>query len=221
MTNVAASWTTTVPAATGQNAALSTSIAQTASPAILNAGQAALAQEGLALNSVAYVMAVTKIGVSGTGAATVSMEVPASWVKSNGGVSSIAIIHTADDGITQILNAQLTGTDPKTGYLIFTATSPKGLSTFTLVSVNQSAVAANQTTNQTNQTVALTMAGTPLQTSVVTTPVQTSMAGTPVQAIPAVTTGVKTTKTRTPLPVMVTVGALGVALVVGARRRNN
>jgi len=59
------------------------------------------------------------------------MSVAPSWVLSNGG---IFISRLADDGSSQILDTKFTGLD-SSGNMIFTGTSPNGLSIFALISV--------------------------------------------------------------------------------------
>jgi len=187
MPNVVVTWTTSINSTPLPNATIRTSILQTADASTLAAYQAALARQGLNLTAIAYVMDISKSGISGTGPATITMTVPQSWIDSAGGITNIVVVHMADDGSTEVLSAQITGTDSTTGYVTLSIPSPNGLSSFALVSVQS----VNATT---------TFQAAP------TTQITTSAAP------------VSKTTTRTPVPAVLPVAALGFVLLMVATR---
>lgn len=124
----------TALASVPDNAVITTTVTETIDPGVLNAYQRAAANAGRQVQDVAYSVEVGKTGLTSAGPATVTLTVPPDWVMSRGGTRSIAIAHLADDGTADLLAAEYSGLD-KTGAIIFTATSPKGLSSFSLVSM--------------------------------------------------------------------------------------
>lgn len=124
----------TALASVPENAVITTTVTETIDPNLLNAYQMAAVNAGKQIEDVAYNVEVRKTGLSSTGPATVTLTVPPDWVMSRGGTRSIAVAHLADDGTAELLTADYSGLD-RTGAIIFTATSPEGLSTFGLVSI--------------------------------------------------------------------------------------
>jgi len=135
MPGVAVSWTTVINNNPAPDARLTTVILQNPDPSVLNAFTSALNRAGLDIGSLAYVMIVQKTGIPSTGPATVSMTGSGDWVTRNGGTSAISIVRMGDDGATEVLATTFAGYDPGTGYMTFTATSERGLSTWGLVAV--------------------------------------------------------------------------------------
>jgi len=138
-TNVQASWSdvTVTPESGTSSSSITTTTYQNLDPSTLTDYQSSFALEGLALNSVAYVMVVTKTNVTiSPGPATITMSVPTSWYNAQGGADNIRVVHISDSGIQDILTVQsVAANTPTTGYTTLTFTSPNGLSTFTLISV--------------------------------------------------------------------------------------
>jgi hypothetical protein len=140
--SIMASWSgvTVTPQPGASSPSITTTTYQNLDPSTLSSYQSAFALQGLAINSVDYVMAVTESGVAvSSGSATITMSVPTSWFDAQGGADNIRVVHTSDSGTTDILTVQSSAADaPSKGYTQLTFTSPNGLSTFTLVSVGSS-----------------------------------------------------------------------------------
>lgn len=186
MPNIQVSWTTTVTTTPPAGASIQTSVLGTLDEATLAQYQSYLADIHETYNGLAYAVVVEKTGITSTGPATLSMMVPIDWLINQGGINSIAVIHTGDDGNMEFLTPSVTFMDPVTGMATLSVFSPNGLSTFSLVSVRQQGAVASQTTSP--------VAAGPSETFVSN--------GTP---------GAMTTKT--PLPVSVTIVSvcLGIA----------
>jgi len=133
MPGVTVSWTTRINYNPAPDARITTAILKNADPSTLNAFTTELHRAGRDIGSLAYIMVVQKTGITSTGPATVSMTAPRDWVTRNGGIDAIQIIRMGDDGMTESLATSFGRYDPTSGYLIFTAASPHGLSTFGLV----------------------------------------------------------------------------------------
>jgi len=124
-----------------ENAAITTSISENVNPDILDAFHSAARANNLQIESVAYSVVVGKTSLAATGPATVTLTIPPGWVMDHGGIPSIGVAHLSDDGTSDLLVTEYTGTDD-TGNLIFQAPSPEGLSAFGLVSLrNQTGTA--------------------------------------------------------------------------------
>nr|WP_324292249.1 fibronectin type III domain-containing protein [uncultured Methanoregula sp.] len=127
-------------AAVPENAAITTTISETTNPDMLKAYQSA-ALNNKQVGDVAYSVVVEKTALATTGPAKVMLTISPDWVMTHGGTKSIGIAHIADDGTAELLATDYSGID-KDGNIIFQATSPKGLSTFSLVSLKDQTVAA-------------------------------------------------------------------------------
>ena len=127
-------------AAVPENAAITTTISETTNPDILSAYQSATLNNKQ-VGDVAYNIVVEKTALATTGPATVMLTISPDWVMTHGGTKSIGIAHIADDGTAELLATDYSGID-KAGNIIFHATSPKGLSTFSLVSLRDQTAGA-------------------------------------------------------------------------------
>jgi PKD repeat protein len=120
----------------------------------------AVADEGDAIQGIAYTMAVQKSNMTATScrypysigsytlnvlktdipatySATISMSVPAAWVTAHGGTGSIVIGRIADDQTSTFLKTTYVGYD-QNGNMEFVAASPDGLSVFGLIATTGS-----------------------------------------------------------------------------------
>ncbi|MFA5332421.1 MAG: hypothetical protein WC342_08590 [Methanoregula sp.] len=194
MPNIQVSWTTTITSTPESGASIQTSILQTLDPTLLDQYKSYLADLKETYAGLAYAIVIEKSGIAGTGPATVTMTVPSDWLNSVGGINSIVVIHTADDGGIEFLTPTITSIDPSTGYVTLTVTSPNGLSTFGLV------------TEQPGELMAPSM----------TTP--GAAAPTTTTGVSNTTPGAKTTKT--PLPTGLAIISVGLIIaVIGAYRK--
>jgi hypothetical protein len=124
----------------GDDAAVSATLLEQPDAKTMAAYERAAAEHGYAVGSVAYAMRVDKSGLEDgrdVGTATVTMTVSPAWVLANGGVSGVHIARLADDGTSQILATSFDGLDTNAN-MIFTGSSPGGLSMFALISVKSS-----------------------------------------------------------------------------------
>jgi hypothetical protein len=107
----------------------------------------AAAEQGYRQEAVAYAMQVRKSGIydrTDIGESEVTMTVAPAWILSHGGITNAKIARLADDGSCQLLASRFAGLD-STENMVFTGTSPGGLSIFALVSVqSQPAVIQSQ-----------------------------------------------------------------------------
>ena len=91
-------------------------------------------QNNLRMENIAYTMNVDIYNYLDTGAANVTMTLPASWVDQEGGTGSIHIARISDEtGTTELLNTVFVGTDPG-GTMTFQGDSPNGTSLFGIFS---------------------------------------------------------------------------------------
>jgi len=127
-------------AAVPDNAVITTTISETTNPDMLSAYQSA-ALNNKQVGDVAYSVVVEKTDLVTTGPAKVMLTISPDWVMTHGGTKSIGIAHITDDGTAELLATDYSGID-KDGNIIFQATSPKGLSTFSLVSLKDQTTAA-------------------------------------------------------------------------------
>ena len=132
---VSVTWATRINDTPVAGAYISTAIQQVPSLSALDAFTAALHSSGQDIGNLAYVMVVRKNGLTSTGPATITMTLPQDWVTRNGGTAAIRIVRMGDDGTSEVLPTSSGGYDPGSSYLVFTATSPNGLSEFGLVAV--------------------------------------------------------------------------------------
>lgn len=128
-------WTTWINDPPAPDARIITVIRQNADQSTLDAFTTALHRTGLDIGSLAYVMIIQKTGTTTTGPATISMTAPQDVVTRNGGIDAIQIVRMGDDGTAECLVTSFAGYDRNNDYLIFTAASPHGLSTFGLVAI--------------------------------------------------------------------------------------
>ncbi|MDD1690182.1 MAG: hypothetical protein LUQ66_05930 [Methanoregula sp.] len=143
-----------------ENAAITTTISDTANPDMLNAFQSAALANNQQVEDVAYSVVLDKTNLATTGPATLTLTVSPGWVSSHGGIPSIGVAHLSDDGTSEILTTGYTGAD-NNGNIAFLTTSPKGLSAFGLVSLKTPAGPAPTTgSQQPAQTAHDTPAGT-------------------------------------------------------------
>ena len=105
------------------------------------------AGSSLNMNAVAYTLTVKKENLT-TGAANVTLTVPASWVNINGGKDAVYIPRIGDDGKEELLSTSYTGTGP-TGTLIFRGDSPHGTSLFGLLTAEATAAKQEEHPNVT------------------------------------------------------------------------
>jgi hypothetical protein len=101
----------------------------------------------LNMNAVAYTLTVKKENLT-TGAANVTLTVPASWVNINGGKDAVYVPRIGDDGKEELLSTTCTGTGP-TGTLIFRGDSPNGTSLFGLLTAEATAAKQQENPNTT------------------------------------------------------------------------
>jgi hypothetical protein len=148
MPGVSVSWATQINDNPAPNAQITTFIEQTPDQVTLDAFTTAFHLVGQDIGSLAYVMIVQKTGLTSTGPATITMTAPHDWVTRNGGTDAITIVRMADDGTTEVLQTSFSGYDQDSGYLIFTAASPDGLSIFALVGVKSYMPAPAPTSGQ-------------------------------------------------------------------------
>jgi len=105
------------------------------------------AGSSLNMNAVAYTLTVKKENLT-TGAANVTLTVPASWVNINGGKDAVYVPRIGDDGKEELLSTSYTGTGP-TGTLIFRGDSPHGTSLFGLLTAEATAAKQEEHPNVT------------------------------------------------------------------------
>jgi hypothetical protein len=117
-----------------ENAAITTTISETANPGILDAFRSAAQSQNQQVKGIAYNAYITKTNFVPTGPATVTLTIPPDWVTNHGGIPSIGIAHISDEGTASILRTDYTGYD-NAGNMVFQATSPQGLSLFSLISL--------------------------------------------------------------------------------------
>lgn len=119
------------------NATIGVAIVEKPDSASQAAFDAAVSKTGYQIDATAYTMLVAKTNLNdGTevGTATINMSVSPSWINAHGGAGQVKITRYADDGTSQVLDTRAAGID-SLGNMVFTGTSPGGLSIFALVSV--------------------------------------------------------------------------------------
>jgi hypothetical protein len=117
-----------------ENAILSIVIPQTVNRDLVDAFRSATESASAELTGIAYSASVDTLNLTAAGPATVTMTISPEWVNAYGGIPAIKIAHLGDDGTAELLTTDYSGTD-SVGNLVFVGTSPKGFSTFGLVSV--------------------------------------------------------------------------------------
>ena len=108
-----------------------------------SAFERAAADKGYQIDAIAYTMQVEKTNLEDQkdiGAATVTMSVAPLWVLNHGGITNVKIARFADDGSSQVLDTQFTGLD-RLQNMVFTGTSPGGLSIFAVIAVKNPQIA--------------------------------------------------------------------------------
>jgi hypothetical protein len=119
------------------DAAIAAAITEKPGSAVQSAIGQAVTGHGYQLDAIAYTMDVAKNNMADgkeIGPATVTMSVPSSWVAQHGGPAGVMIGRVADDGTTQVLDTRYTGLDDAHN-MVFSGSSPGGLSIFALISV--------------------------------------------------------------------------------------
>jgi hypothetical protein len=198
MDGAAGSWSGTVTSQPSKGASITTTFSATPpAQSTLAAFQSVYQVQGSTINDIAFTMTVTKDGVTTSGPATITMSVPRSWVDSHGGINAINIVRQGDDGITESLSTQFMGYDPTTGAAIFEATSPHGLSIFALVALKPVAAPAGNT---------------PLATITPNPSVSAAAVNYTASSAPV--------STRTPLPILVPIGAMSLVVIITAKLKN-
>ncbi|WP_292368854.1 fibronectin type III domain-containing protein [Methanoregula sp. UBA64] len=117
-----------------ENAVISIAIPQAINRDIVDAFRSAAESASGELTGIAYSASVDTINLTAAGPATVTMTISPEWVHAYGGISAITIARLDDDGTAELLVTNYSGTDPAEN-LVFVGSSPKGFSTFGLVSV--------------------------------------------------------------------------------------
>lgn len=133
MPGVTVSWTVQITSNPAPDARITTVILQNADQMTQDRFSTALHLVGKEIGSLAYVMIIQKSGITATGPAIITMNVPQDWVDRNGGNGAVTIVRVADDGTTEVLTTTFDGYNSITGYPRFRAESPHGLSTFGLI----------------------------------------------------------------------------------------
>jgi len=117
-----------------ENAVLSIAIPQSVKRDSVDAFRSAAESSSGELTGIAYSASVDTLNLTTAGPTTVTMTISPEWVQEYGGITAIRIARVGDDGTTELLATNYSGTDTA-GNLVFTGVSPKGFSTFGLVSV--------------------------------------------------------------------------------------
>jgi hypothetical protein len=120
-----------------QDATVSSVLVKNPAPEVQSAIQGELETKGYQLESVAYTMEVQKSNIEDTtdvGQAVVTMSVSPNWVLNHGGITNTKIARFSDEGTPSILETQFVGLDSSQN-MVFSGTSPGGLSIFAMISV--------------------------------------------------------------------------------------
>jgi hypothetical protein len=120
-----------------QDATVSSVLVKTPAPEVQSAIQNELETNGYQLESVAYTMEVQKSNLEDkteVGQAVVTMSVSPNWVLNHGGITNTKIARFSDEGTPSILETQFVGLDSSQN-MVFSGTSPGGLSIFAMISV--------------------------------------------------------------------------------------
>jgi hypothetical protein len=120
-----------------QDATVSSVLVKNPAPEVQSAIQGELETKGYQLESVAYTMEVQKSNIEDTtdvGQAVVTMSVSPKWVLNHGGITNTKIARFSDEGTPSILETQFVGLDSSQN-MVFSGTSPGGLSIFAMISV--------------------------------------------------------------------------------------
>jgi hypothetical protein len=120
-----------------QDATVSAVLSKSPAPEVQAAIEGELQDKGYRLESVAYTMEVQKSNLEDkkdVGQAVVTMSVSPDWVLNHGGITNTKIARFSDEGTSSILETQFVGLD-STQNMVFSGTSPGGLSIFAMISV--------------------------------------------------------------------------------------
>ena len=120
-----------------QDATVSSVLVKTPAPEVQLAIEGELQGKGYSLESVAYTMEVQKSNLedkTDVGQAVVTMSVSPNWVLNHGGITNTKIARFSDEGTPSILETQFVGLD-STQNMVFSGTSPGGLSIFAMIAV--------------------------------------------------------------------------------------
>jgi len=121
-------------AAIPENAAITTTISESVNNDIQDAFRSAARSNNQQVEGIAYSVDIGKTNFVANGPAIVFLTISPEWVTNHGGTKSIGIAHLSDAGTSAILKSDYTGSDDE-GNMVFQATSPDGLSTFSLISL--------------------------------------------------------------------------------------
>ncbi|MFA4859758.1 DUF3344 domain-containing protein [Methanoregula sp.] len=135
MPEIQARWTVDIPKKPDGGGRITTSIVQALPDKTRSLYRSALASRGLEIGEVAYSMVVNEEGITETKDAVIEMSAPQEWVKKNGGITQVKVLRIDDEANAEILDTAFTRYDTDSKYIVFRAKSPKGLCTFTLVTV--------------------------------------------------------------------------------------
>ena len=98
-----------------------------------------MAQNNLPFGGTAYTFTVRKGNLTTTGAANITLTVPASWVDKNGGKDAIRIARISETtGNTELIHTVYTGMD-ENGTMTFRGESPNGTSIFGMLTAKVTA----------------------------------------------------------------------------------
>jgi hypothetical protein len=135
--SVSASFHADLHSMPSQDATVSSVLVNTPAPEVQSAIESELGTKGYQLESVAYTMEVQKSNLedkTDVGQAVVTMSVSPNWVLNHGGITNTKIARFSDEGIPSILETQFVGLDSSQN-MVFSGTSPGGLSIFAMISV--------------------------------------------------------------------------------------
>jgi PGF-pre-PGF domain-containing protein len=119
-------------------------IIEGANASAITSFQLAATDSNLNINDVAYTVEIKNtaaLNANLTGAADpvkLNLSVSHAWVVANGGINSIRIIRSAEDGTRQVLTTRFLFNDPLANMDYFEADSPNGLSLFGIAAVSES-----------------------------------------------------------------------------------
>jgi len=171
----------TVPMDADLDVAASSFANLSAAPAdCLNAANAALCADGMAVGSSGLLLDIEKRGLEDgvdVGDVTVRVTADPAYISEMGGISALRLIHIADDGTTEVLCLRLAGTTAD-GKTILEAGPCRGLSSFLIVPVADAPASSGTTAG-----------ATPVSAEDTATPEPTE-SGTPLTALCAAAAGI-------------------------------
>ncbi|MFA5221798.1 MAG: hypothetical protein WC391_05900, partial [Methanoregula sp.] len=135
MPEIQVKWIADIPQKPDGGGMITTSIVQKLPDQTLSLYRSALASQGLEIGTVAYSIVVNEEGIPETQDATIEMSVPQEWVSRNGGITQIKVVRLDNAANVEVLDTAFKRYDQDTRYIVFKANSPRGLCTFTMISV--------------------------------------------------------------------------------------